>query len=80
MHVLALAGLTKLFLVGAAFVLWTEPYPSLLIGLALPALALFGAWRFSRRVVTALGRPAAAEHRRHRHIATPRVHAADYRR
>jgi hypothetical protein len=54
MHVLALAGLTVLVLVGAVVVLWTEPYPSMLIGLVLLALALFGAWRLSRRVAMAL--------------------------
>jgi pimeloyl-ACP methyl ester carboxylesterase len=54
MHVLALAGLTVLVLVGAVHVLWTEPYPSMLVGLVLLALALFGAWRLSRRVAMAL--------------------------
>ncbi|HEV7665876.1 MAG TPA: alpha/beta fold hydrolase, partial [Chloroflexota bacterium] len=54
MHVLALAGLTMLVLVGAVVVLWTEPYPSMLTGLVLLALSLFGAWRLSRRVAMAL--------------------------
>lgn len=33
-HLLALSGLTVLVLVGAAVVLWTEPYPSVFIGVA----------------------------------------------
>jgi hypothetical protein len=41
-------------LVSVVLVLWTEPYPSVLVGVALLALALFGAWRLSRRLAAAL--------------------------
>lgn len=36
-HLLALPGLTVLVLVSAVVVLWTEPYPSMLLGVALLA-------------------------------------------
>jgi len=53
-RLLALSALIVLVLGSLVVVLWTEPYPSRFIGLSFLAVALYGAWRLSHGVATAL--------------------------